>query len=115
MPTQYESPALAKDLGGLPPLFSFIAQLDVYKRRSTKLVPLIHKIRWNILGERGGISVISFVDVGADVLDDFVGLRVGFALFFHPVDRVEDGGVIPVVELLADVLQGEFGHVPRCV
>ena len=28
MPTQYESPALAKDLGGLPPLFSFIGQLD---------------------------------------------------------------------------------------
>ena len=28
------------------------------------------------------------------------------------IDRVEDGGVIPVVELLADVLQGEFGHVP---
>ena len=28
MPTQYESPALAKDLGGLPPLFSFIGELD---------------------------------------------------------------------------------------
>ena len=55
---------------------------------STQLVPLIHKIRWIILGDRGGISVISFVDVGADVLDVFVGLRVGFALFFHPVDRV---------------------------
>lgn len=75
---------------------------------STQLVPLIHKIRWNILGERGGISVISFVDVGTDVLDDLVGLRVGFALLLHPVDGVEDGGVIPVVELLADVLQGEL-------
>lgn len=28
LPTQYESPALAKDLTGLPPLFSFIGQLD---------------------------------------------------------------------------------------
>ena len=28
MPTAYESPALAKDLTGLPPLFSYIGQLD---------------------------------------------------------------------------------------
>ena len=28
LPTQYESPALAKDLAGLPPLFSYIGQLD---------------------------------------------------------------------------------------
>lgn len=28
MPTQYESPAMAKNLEGLPPLFSYIGQLD---------------------------------------------------------------------------------------
>lgn len=28
MPTQYEVPALAKDLTGLPPLFSYVGQLD---------------------------------------------------------------------------------------
>ncbi len=28
MPTEYESPSLAKDLSGLPPLFSYIGQLD---------------------------------------------------------------------------------------
>ena len=28
LPTEYESPALAKDLTGLPPLFAYIGQLD---------------------------------------------------------------------------------------
>ena len=57
-------------------------------------------------------SVVALVDVRADVLDDLVGLRVGLALLFDPLDGVQDGGVVPVVELFADVFQGELGHVP---
>ena len=57
-------------------------------------------------------SVVALVDVRADVLDDLVGLRVGLALLFDPLDGVQDGGVVPVVELLADVFQGELRHVP---
>ena len=48
-------------------------------------------------------SVVALVDVRADVLNDLVGLWVGLALLFDPLDGVQDGGVVPVVELLADV------------
>ena len=51
-------------------------------------------------------------DVGFDVFDGFGKDGVLFHLLLHLLDGVEDGGVIPVVKLLADVVQGEVGHVP---
>ena len=55
-------------------------------------------------------SLISDVDVGGDVFDDLRLFRVHLDEVLNAFDGVEDGGVVPVVEFLADLLQGEVGH-----
>ena len=50
------------------------------------------------------------VDVGGDLLDLFGVGRIGAHLFLHLIQRVKHRGVIPVAELLADVVEGEVCH-----
>lgn len=56
------------------------------------------------MGRGEGFLAIPLVDVRADIFNDLVGLRVALTPLLHPVDGMEDGGVVPVVKLLADLL-----------
>lgn len=50
--------------------------------------------------------MLSFgVDIGFDFLDCFSESGIFFHLFFYLLDRIKDCGVIPVVELFADIVQ----------
>ena len=53
---------------------------------------------------------VADIDVGGDVLDDLRLLRVVFGQILDPLDGVEHGGVVPALELLADLLQRQVGH-----
>ena len=50
------------------------------------------------------------VDVGGDLLHHFGKGGVGAHLGLHLVQRVQYGGVIPMSELLTDVVKGQIGH-----
>ena len=55
-------------------------------------------------------SFISDIYIGGDVLDDLRLLRVVLHQVLDALDGVEHGGVVPAVELLADLLQRQVGH-----
>ena len=50
------------------------------------------------------------VDVGGDLLHLFGKGGVGAHRALHLVKRVQNSGVVPVAELLADVVQAHGGH-----
>ena len=56
------------------------------------------------------IRSMAVVDIGLDLLHRLGKGWLLFHLFLHLLDGVEDGGVVPVVEDLADVIQGEVCH-----
>ena len=57
-----------------------------------------------------GLRSLGGVDVCDDGLHRFGEGGVLFHLFLHLLDGVEDGGVVPVVELLADLFERQVGH-----
>lgn len=52
---------------------------------------------------QGDYLLIPDIDIGGNILDDLLDFRVLLDHLFHPVDGVEDGGVVPALELLANL------------